>query len=210
MIMAQSTHQPTDRRNKSRALALYLTGNKQYMRWNMLGSKKSVQVVLLSILLGLTACAQTSQQIGHSVNLCCPGNYGEYKEYRLETQDIPSFLNAYVVSEFDSVFQEKGLMRNDSRNQVRITLSYQHVNLNPEQETIDPFERQLVDDVTLRYIATIVVDIRESSTGEMVWSGQINRIHTVVPGEYMHEDVARPEFAGAFREMLASYPVLTE
>ncbi len=84
------------------------------------------------------------------------------------------------------------------------------MNLNPEQETIDPFERQLVDDVTLRYIATIVVDIRESSTGEMVWSGQIDRIHTVVPGEYMHEDVARPEFARAFREMLTSYPVLTE
>lgn len=82
----------------------------------MLGSKKSVKIVFLSILLGLAACAQTSQQIGHSVNLCCPGNYGEYKEYRLETQDIPSFLNAYVVSEFDSVFQEKGLMRNDSRN----------------------------------------------------------------------------------------------
>jgi hypothetical protein len=31
-----------------------------------------------------------------------------------------------------------------------------------------------------------------------------------VPGEYMHEDVARPEFARAFREMLTSYPVLTE
>lgn len=176
----------------------------------MLSSKKSVKVVFLSILLGSTACAQTSLQIGHSVNLCCPGSYGEYKEYRLETQDIPSFLSDYVVSEFDSVFQEKGLIRNDSRNQVRITLSYQHVNLNPEQEAIDPFERQLEEDVTLRYIATIVVDIRESSTGEMVWSGQINRIHTVIPGEYMHEDVARPEFAGAFREMLATYPAWTE
>jgi hypothetical protein len=26
----------------------------------------------------------------------------------------------------------------------------------------------------------------------------------------MHEDRARPEFSDAFREMLASYPVLTE
>lgn len=172
----------------------------------MMNSGKSLKIAVLAALLFLSACAQNGGQIGYSVNLCCPGNYDEYKEYRLETQDLPSFLGDYVIAEFDTVFQEKGLARNDSRNQLRVTLSYRHINLNAEQETIDPFERRLDEDVTLRYVATIVVDIRESSSGEMVWSGQINRIHTVVPGEYMHEDRARPEFSGAFREMLASYP----
>lgn len=172
----------------------------------MINPVKSIKVTMLTVLLFLSSCAQNGGQIGYTVNLCCPGNYDEYKEYRVETQDLPSFLGDYVVAEFDTVFQEKGLTRNDNRNELRVTLSYRHINLNAEQEAIDPFERRLDEDVTLRYVATIVVDIRESSSGQMVWSGQINRIHTVVPGEYMHEDRARPEFADAFREVLASYP----
>lgn len=176
----------------------------------MVNTIRLANALLLAFVLFLSACAQTGSQIGHSVNLCCPGDYRKYKQYRLEIQDIPAFLSDYVVAEFDNVFQEKGLLRNDNRNELRVTLTYKHINLNPEQEAIDPFERRLDDDVTLRYVASVVVDMHESSTGRQVWSGQINRIHTVVPGEYMHEDRARPEFAGAFREMLASYPVLIE
>lgn len=176
----------------------------------MVNSIRLTKVLLMALVMFLSACAQTGGQIGHSVNLCCPGDYSEYKQYRLETQDIPAFLNNYVVTEFDNVFQEKGLLRNDNRNELRVTLTYKHINLNPEQEAIDPFERRLDDDVTLRYVASVVVDMHEASTGRLVWSGQINRIHTVVPGEYMHEDRARPEFSGAFREMLASYPRLAE
>lgn len=176
----------------------------------MVSAIKSTKVLLLAFMIFLTACAQSNGQIGHSVNLCCPGDYSEYRQYRLETLDMPAFLSEYVVAEFDNVFQEKGLTRNDSRNELRVTLTYKHINLNPEQEAIDPFERRLDEDVTLRYVASVIVDMREASTGRMVWSGQINRIHTVVPGEYMHEDRARPEFSGAFREMLASYPVLAQ
>ena len=62
----------------------------------------------------------------------------------------------------------------------------------------------------LRYVANIVVDIAESDSGTVVWSGQVNRIHTVMPGEYMHEERARPEFQAAFREMLSSYPALAQ
>lgn len=190
-------------------LALVIVGSTEKTQMGervMTNSGKSLKTAVLAVLLFLSACAQNGGQIGYSVNLCCPGNYAEYKEYRIETQELPSFLGDYVIAEFDKVFQEKGLTRNDNRNELRVTLSYRHINLNAEQENIDPFERRLDEDLTLRYVATIVVDIRESSTGEMVWSGQINRIHTVVPGEYMHEDRARPEFSGAFREMLASYP----
>jgi hypothetical protein len=156
----------------------------------------------------LAGCAQTGGQIGHSINTCCPGNYAEYREYGIELREIPVFLSDYVVAEFDRAFQEKGLRRNDRQNQLRVTLSYRHVNLNPEQEEIDPFERRIEQDVVLRYEATILVDIRESASGRVVYAGQINHLHSVSPGEFMHEERARPEFANAFRAMLSSYPNL--
>ncbi|MDO8907088.1 MAG: hypothetical protein Q7W55_01165 [Pseudohongiella sp.] len=162
----------------------------------------------LLALLMLAGCAQTGGQIGHSVSVCCPGNYAEYREYSIELREIPAFLSDYVVVEFDRAFQEKGLSRNDNRNQLRVTLSYRHVNLNPEQEQIDPFERRIEQDVVLRYEATILVEMRESASGRVVYAGQINHLHSVTPGEFMHEERARPEFANAFRAMLASYPAL--
>jgi len=119
---------------------------------------------------------------------------------------MPAFLSNYVVAEFDRAFQEKGLSRNDRSNQLRVSLTYRHVNLNPEQEDIDPFERRIEEDVVLRYEATILVEIRESATGKVVYAGKVNHLHSVIPGEYMHEERARPEFANAFRAMLSSYP----
>lgn len=169
---------------------------------------KSIRVLAVCAAFLLASCAQTGSQIGHSIHQCCPGNYAEYREYGVELREIPTFLSDYVVAEFDRAFQEKGVTRNDSRNQLRVTLTYRHVNLNPEQENIDPFERRIEEDVVLRYEATILVEIRESASGQVVYAGQINHLHSVTPGEFMHEERARPEFANAFRAMLASYPAL--
>jgi hypothetical protein len=171
-------------------------------------SINTLKILSLSILLFLTACAQNAMQIGHSVNLCCPGDYENYRSYRLDLREMPGFLQGYVASEFDVAMQEKGLSRNDSMPDMTVRLTYRHINLNPEQELIDPFERSVNQDVTLRYVATIMVDMFEISSGRQVWGGQINRIHTVLPGEYMHEERAKPAFLLAFRELLKNYPTI--
>jgi hypothetical protein len=168
----------------------------------------NLKLLLLSTLLFLTACAQNSMQIGHSVNLCCPGDYEKYRSYRLDLREMPGFLQEYVASEFDVAMQEKGLTRNDRVPDMTVRLTYRHINLNPEQELIDPFERSVNQDVTLRYVATILVDMFETSSDRHVWGGRINRIHTVLPGEYMHEERAKPAFLLAFRELLKSYPTI--
>jgi len=165
-------------------------------------------IFMLAVGVLLAACGSSSRQIGHSVILCCPGDYASYSTYGVQLQEMPGFLSGYMLSEFDAALQEKGLVRNDRINDLIVTLSYRHVNLNPEQEELDPFERGVEDGVMLRYVANIVVEMRESDTGREVWAGRINRIHTVLPGEYMHEDNARPEFRQAFIQMLESYPAL--
>lgn len=156
----------------------------------------------------LVACSNDFMQIGHSVTECCPGDYSEYLAYGVEHEEMPGFLVEYVTEEFDQAFQEKGLVRNDRLNDIVVTLRYRHVNLNPEQEEIDPFERRIESDVRLRYAATIEVEMRETESGQIVWAGQVNRIHSVLPGQYMHEDRARPAFRAAFRAALESYPAL--
>lgn len=172
--------------------------------------RQTFRHILLMLIAGavLAGCASNSGQIGHTVTLCCPGDYPSYHAYGVELEEMPGFLSSYMLDEFDAAFQQKGLVRNDRINDLVVTLSYHHVNLNPEQEEIDPFERRIESEQMLRYVANIVVEMREAETGRQVWAGRINRIHTVLPGEYMHENSARHEFRDAFTRMLESYPAL--
>ncbi len=175
----------------------------------MIAIARQTKAVLLAAAIFLGGCAGDFMQIGYSTTYCCPGDYQNYHAWGLEYQDMPVFLGDYVGEEFEQAFAEKGLIRNDRLNDIMVTLRYRHVNLDPEQERLDPFERRIEEDVRLRYAATIEIDIHETDSGERVWAGQINRIHSVLPGEYMHEDRARPAFRAAFREALATYPELS-
>ncbi len=167
---------------------------------------KRIKAALMIVMLVFTGCAQTGLRIGNTVTLCCPGNYADYEAYRLQTENMPIFLRDWVVEMFDTAFQERGLERNDQINDLIVTLSYQHVNLNPETEDINPFIRQESIDVELRYIAVVGISMRETRSGEEVWAGQISRIHTVSPGEYMHEGPARVAFLETYRDLLSNYP----
>jgi hypothetical protein len=160
--------------------------------------------VLVMVLAGCAGNA--GLRIGNSVTLCCPGNYGNYASYGVEAVELPIFLRNYVVEEFDTAFQERGLTRNDERSDLIVTLSYRHVNLDPEQQDIDPFARMETANAELRYIANIDISMRERAGGRVVWGGTISRIHTVSPGEYMHQDYARPAFLETFRDLLSNYP----
>ena len=163
-------------------------------------------ILTVGLVLGLTGCAGNGMQIGNSVSLCCPGNYANYRNYRIELREMPGFLSDYMLAEFETALQEKGLQRNTLAPDVVVRLTYRHINLNPEQEEVDPFERRTDQDIMLRYVATIDIEMLEQPSGDIVWAGQVNRIHTVTPGEYMHEENARPEMLAAFRDLLTNYP----
>lgn len=170
---------------------------------------KLIRLTVISLMLITNSCAVNifdGAKIDSSVTLCCPGNYQDYIEYDLSTDNMPAFLQDYVVAEFEAAFQEKGLIRNDSMSDLHVVLTYNHVNLDAEQYDIDPFIRLESSNVELRYIAVIEIAMFETATAKKVWGGDIRRIHHVTPGEYMHEDRARPDFLQAFRSVLSQYP----
>lgn len=169
---------------------------------------KLYRIGLILLLAGLAGCSLTGGQIGTSLEVCCPGDYDDYDDYAVRAINMPLFLRDYVVEEFDTAFQEKGLSRNDQINDLRVELEYNHINLRPEQEDINPFVRVEALTTELTYIAEIEVRMYETATNNLVWGGSISRIHQVTPGEYMHEGRARLEFQQAFRTLLENYPDL--
>ena len=166
--------------------------------------KNIVSMVVLATL--LSSCAGITSQIGSSPLLCCPGDYQNYTKYGLRTEGLPLFLRDYVVAEFEKAFDEKGLSRNYQAHDIEVVLAYNHINLYSDQEDIDPFIRMESLNVELSYIAQINIEIAATATRKRVWAGAISRIHQVTPGEYMHEERARPEFYKAFARVLENYP----
>lgn len=166
--------------------------------------KMAATVVFMTI---LAACSSNpGMRIGNTVTLCCPGDYASYNTYAIEAIGLPIFLRDYVVAEFDGAFQEHGMARNDARSDIVVNLNYRHVNLNPEQQAIDPFIRMESMNMELDYIANIDITMRERTGGKVIWAGTVSRIHSVQPGEYMHEGGARSAFLATFRDLLSEYP----
>ena len=164
------------------------------------------KAAILIFILAFSGCSGSGLRISNSLTLCCPGSYENYNAYRVELVNVPIFLRGYVVDEFDNAFQELGLERNDQISDLVVTIAYQHVNMNPEQQDINPFIRPESITEELNYIAVIDISMQETSTGNPVWGGTISRMHLVTPGEYMHEDRARAAFFNTFRDLLNNYP----
>jgi hypothetical protein len=161
----------------------------------------------LFCLLVLSACSSNAGLgIGNTVTLCCPGNYANYDSYAIEDAGVPIFMRDYLITEFDTAFQELGMARNDGSGDIIVNLNYRHVNLDVEQQDVDPLMRVESMTVELRYIANIDISMRERAGGKVVWEGTISRIHSVQPGEYMHEEGASSAFLATFRDLLSEYP----
>lgn len=170
-------------------------------------SLTKLKVFAVSALLVLTGCGSYSgMQISNNVTTCCPGNYGEYTSFAIENVELPVFLREYVSEEFEQAFRELGMTRIDNSSDLIVNLAYRHVSLDAEQQEIDPLMRMESMTVELRYIANIDITMRERRTGDVVWGGTISRIHSVQPGEYMHQENASGAFLQTFRDLLSQYP----
>ncbi len=170
-----------------------------------------VRIIAAVLVMGiLGACAGSGMRIGNTVTLCCPGDYASYNSYGVEASGLPVFLRDYVTAEFDKAFQELGLVRNDANSDLIVNLNYRHVSLDPDQQDIDPFTRMESMNLELHYIANIDILMSERRGGKEVWGGTISRVHTVQPGEYMHQEYASSAFLDTFRDLLTEYPQSNE
>jgi hypothetical protein len=58
----------------------------------------------------------------------------------------------------------------------------------------------------VRFVAQVQLELKNSVTGEMLWSGSMQRVHNVYEGSYMHDAPARAAMRNAFLEIFGDYP----
>jgi hypothetical protein len=87
---------------------------------------------------------------------------------------------------------------------LNITLQYQQINLSKGTKENEFFDR-IVMDHSLRFVARVVIDIREAGKPDVIWSGHVQRVHDAAPGEWMHTGNASIAFLDAFNKVLVDF-----
>ncbi len=159
----------------------------------------------------MAGCAGLSSGISNSVGPAFKNCCGDriYQDFLVTTQDLPVFLGPIVVSNFSVAMAERGLQPKTDDAGLNVLLSYIQQDLSgtlPNSVPRDNFDERIATGGETRFIARIQIEMRDARSGEMVWSGSLQRTHTVAPGDYMHTGRASVSLLENFRQVLTTAP----
>ena len=166
--------------------------------------KKLSLLALLGLWLG--GCSSLQSDIGTRVITCCPT--ADYDSFTISTADMPAFLGPIMVSNFSVALASHGLQPVDEHAgpaDLTVVMRYEQENLSLDRTT-DDFEERIAMGDSQRFVAKIITEIHETGANKLVWSGQLQRIHDVAPGEYMHTGKASVALLEAFTRVLKDFP----
>jgi hypothetical protein len=159
---------------------------------------------MLAVAVWVAGCAATPG-ISTNVDYCCRPLTDQVSTFRIEFDDTPEFLKPMLRDEAANVLNAKGMRYTEGDADAVLEMTFVNKTLERDQERIESWETTAPAG-GVRFIAQIVLEMTHSVTGELIWSGSMQRVHTVYEGSYMHDAPARAAMRDAFLVMFADYP----
>jgi hypothetical protein len=177
--------------------------------------QKSLIVFASCLVVGACSSVPT---IATDVTYCCQTGTEDINTFRVEFEDMPEFLKPMLRDEASLVLSTKGLEYTEGDAHAVLSMSF----VNKTQEQVDSQQdgwdgeewgegrieawEQVAPAGGVRFIAQVILEMKNTESGELIWSGSMQRIHNVYEGSYMHDAPARTAMRNAFLEMFADYP----
>jgi len=155
----------------------------------------------------LSACAARPTRVSTEVTVCCDAEFHRYETYSVNLVNVPGFLEAYLRGGLGNVLSQKGLRETIDDPDLRVNLLFDQVFLTPESEEKDYFGEGVDPGIATHFMAAVSVDVIDTSTDRMVWSGRLSRIHHDPHGQPRGNDHKMQGIIDAFAELFADYPV---
>jgi hypothetical protein len=153
----------------------------------------------------LAACGSLPP-ISTTVDYCCQAPMPGLRTFRVEFENMPEFLKPMLRDEAAIVLDTKGLDYTEGDAHAVLRMIYVH-NLIPPEKAPDGFSETLSPGGATRFVAEVKVELRDTVSGELVWSGNMVRAHYVQMGSYMHDAMARSAMREAFVALFDEFPV---
>ena len=136
---------------------------------------------------------------------CCHPMAESITTYRVEFEDTPEFLKPMLRDESSIVLAELGYEYTEGDAESILLMTFVNKTMEQSPQEQEAWER-IAPGGGVRFIAQVVVEFKDSVSGELVLSGNMQRIHNVYEGSYMHDAPARAAMREAFVELFANLP----
>lgn len=128
-----------------------------------------------------------------------------FQSAEVRAENMPAFLGPVMVSNFSVALAEHGIQPVTDNGESVITLRYVHDDLSVPFDR-DDFGSRIDQGVDSHFVARIIVELRAVDSEDVLWSGSIQRIHNIRPGDHMHLGRASVAVLEAFRDLLSDFP----
>ena len=165
-----------------------------------------MNTALLTAFLSLIGACGTMPEIATDVSYCCEAGTDGIASFRVEFEDTPEFLKPMLRDEAAIVLGAKGLEYTEGDAHSILLMTFVNRTLTAEEaRDLDSWEK-VAPGGGVRFIAEVEIELKNSVTSELLWSGSMRRIHNVYEGSYMHDSPARAAMRQAFMDIFADYP----
>lgn len=162
---------------------------------------------IVIVVSALGGCAQNSSRVSVDIETCCDAPFERYATYQVRMSDIPGFLQPYLRGGLASVLNRKGLTETLDRPDAVVSLIFNQVFLTPEAEPRDYFGEGVNPGIATRFMAAIEVDMIDTRSNRMLWSGRLSRIHYDPHGQPRGNDHKMQGIIDGFDALFAEYPI---
>ena len=138
-------------------------------------------------------------------NYCCHPLAESIRTYRVEFEDTPEFLKPMLRDEASIALANHGYDYTEGDADAILLMTFVNKTLEQNPEEQEAWER-IAPGGGVRFIAQVVITMSDSVSGERIWAGDMQRIHNVYEGSYMHDIPARAAMRDAFVELFGSLP----
>lgn len=163
-------------------------------------------IVAATFALALTACAQSPRRVTTDVFTCCEAEFQRYSTYQVRMTNAPGFLEPYLRGGVQAALNRKGLTETMDQPDVMVEMIFDQIFLTPESQATDYFGEGVEPGSATRFMAAVAVDMIDTRSNEIVWSGRLSRIHNDPLGQPRGNDHKMQGIIDGFNELFASYP----
>lgn len=135
----------------------------------------------------LAGCA--AQRMEHYAPAHCHGASQSFDTYTVRQVDMPGFIQGVLEQSLDGSLARLGLRR-DEHGDVLVQLTFEQIDRNPPPRAHDPFGEPVMTSEVNRFVAHVEVDIFDTRTDDLIWTGSMSRAHAIRGGETFHSDRA--------------------
>jgi hypothetical protein len=136
----------------------------------------------------LAGCA-SGATMQHYVPANCHGASEPFTTFSIRQVNMPGFIQDVIDESVSGALHRVGLEFSETPD-LDVRVGFELIDRNAPPREKDPFGEPVATSDLNRFVIHVDVDIFDTRTGKLIWTGAMNRAHAIQGGETFHNERA--------------------